>query len=706
MASSFGDVGLAVLHVREPGVSGSRIIPLDRAAILLGRDLACDIVLSPRTVSRRHARITRHEDGAGYDLEDLQSTAGTWLNGRELRGEAATLSHGDHIVIGGCTLEFRDADPIEDSAATIVGEREVSGTDEQRRVDIRAEDKLRALLDITRELAGSHDPERVLDRILAALFRIFPQAERGLVLLREEPDHDPVLRACRYRTGSQPRPIGRFSRTVLEHVIDRGKAVLCTNITEDARFAKSRSAVDVPYRTMMCVPLHDHRGRAIGLLELDTQPERRRFEPDDLDLLVAVAGPVSLAIDNARLLQEAHRAREEALAASRAKDRFLAVLSHELRTPLTPALMAASSLLDRDTDPALRPALDLIQRNIEMEARLIDDLLDLTSIARGRLRLHRCRIDAHEVVKQALSVCQPRIAEADLRVTLELAAAAPGLDADPTRLQQIIWNLIQNSVKFTPRGGTITIRSRNAAAVEAGGASRLIIEVSDTGMGIEPEALDRIFDPFEQGFQGPQFRSRGLGLGLAISRSLAESHGGSLTARSAGPGRGASFTLELPVAESSDLGTWEVSTIAASDSSEATVTMPAAMTVPAPSLRVLLVEDNRDTLRSLALVLRARGHVIVEAETLSIARAALAREPFDLLISDIELPDGSGLDLMRSLPRVADAPPAGIAISGFGSEDDLRMSREAGFSLHLTKPIVAGQLDDAIRRLMSGRRTA
>lgn len=705
----------ALVQVSEPGVASARVVSLERDENLIGREAACDVVLGPPTVSRRHARITRR--GGGYVLEDLGSTGGTWLNGQRLAGSPVVLQEGDRILIGPCELVFRAADPASSMETTILDERDISEAAERQLAEVRAEEKLRALLEIAREQARTHDPTVMLDRILASLLRVFPRAERALVLLRDDSEPAPVLRAYRDRDGTGTRSLRRFSRTVLSHVLDLGKAVLCADISDDLRFAQSLSADDVPYRTMMCVPLRDHHGRHVGLLQLDTPPERGPFTPEDLELLAALAGPISLAVDNARLLEATERARAEAVAAGRAKDRFLAVLSHELRTPLTPALIAASALLEDEPGPDQRSALEIICRNIALEARLIDDLLDLTRITRGQLSLDRRRLDAHEVIRQALEVCRNTIDEAGLFLDLRLDAAEATVDADPTRLQQVVWNLIQNAAKFTPTTGTVTIRTRNAAPADTFVAARLILEVSDTGDGIAPDALTRIFDPFEQGTHGPRFRARGLGLGLAISRSLAEAHGGSLTARSAGEGWGATFTLELPVA-----GRWfpaDADETTPGPTILDTVVVPPAPVPPTvsvsdsegriPALRILLVEDNRDTLRSLAMVLRARGHQIAEAETLAAARSALAVEPVDLLVSDIELPDGSGLDLMREL-ATGSAPGKGIlpgiAMSGFGSEEDHRRSLEAGFTFHLTKPVVAGQLEDAIRQALAARRTA
>ena len=386
----------------------------------------------------------------------------------------------------------------------------------------------------------------------------------------------------------------------------------------------------------------------------------------------------------AEALQEA---KEVAEAANRAKDQFLAILSHELRTPLTPVLLAVSALLDETAGAAeLRPSLEMIRRNIELEARLIDDLLDVARASNGRMSLQLKPVDAHAAIHEALAVCGAEVRGAEIRPTLELTAAAHHVNADPARLQQVLWNLIKNAVKFTPRGGPVALRTRNEEdRLGDPRGVRLIIEVSDSGIGIAPEVLPQIFNAFEQGSATLRRRYGGLGLGLAISRSVIEAHGGRLTAASAGTGRGSTFTLEL-------------ATIARP--TPALAPPPPAPAAPAPprALRLLLVEDNKETLKFLVAIL-GRLHTVRPAADLSSALELAAGEEFDLVLSDIELPDGSGLELMHELRKTRATP--GIAMSGFGSEEDVRSSRSAGFAEHLTKPINYRTLEEAIQRVGS-----
>lgn len=422
------------------------------------------------------------------------------------------------------------------------------------------------------------------------------------------------------------------------------------------------------------------RGRTLGVITFAMAESGRRYSRADLPLVEDLARRAALAVDNARLYREAQQARVEAEAANRAKDRFLAVLSHELRTPLTPVLAEVSAMLD---DPALpesvRSVLEMTRRNVELEARLIDDLLDLNRIIQGKLRLNREVVDAHRLILETLEICRGGIEQAKLRVEVGLEASRRFVKADAARLQQVVWNLVKNAVKFTPKGGSLSVRTRDDQG-------KLIVEVADTGVGIEPEVLQRIFDAFEQGGTEVTRQFGGLGLGLAISRSLAEALGGRLLASSLGKNQGATFTLELPSA--------------APPPKRVNAVPPVALgSLETPSLRILLVEDNHDTLRVMARLLGRKGHRVTTADGVAEALRVADGAEFDLLISDLGLPDGSGLDLIRQLRQSRPFPLPGIALSGYGMDDDLRRSREAGFLEHLIKPVDFARLDQAIRQV-------
>ncbi|HEX8199939.1 MAG TPA: hybrid sensor histidine kinase/response regulator, partial [Isosphaeraceae bacterium] len=419
---------------------------------------------------------------------------------------------------------------------------------------------------------------------------------------------------------------------------------------------KARRILGDPHRESGTVELNQRTDA--GAIRLVNYSFCRRPAPGGAGEILAIGRdqevPLQLVERMARLTVELEEARRAAEAANRAKDRFLAMLGHELRTPLTPVLLAASALLDDRAAPELRGDLEMIRRNVELEARLIDDLLDVSRIERGTLRLELETVDVHGAIRQAVEVCRPEIDAADLEVTLDLSARTHHARADRTRLMQVVWNLVRNAARYTPSGGRLAIRSQSRGKP---GAGPLVVEFQDTGIGIEPEALLRIFEPFERGSAPLGGGYGGLGLGLAISRAVAEAHGGRLTAHSPGRDLGSTFLLELPTVPA--------------PAATPRVASPPPVAVPGspPGLRILLVEDNKDTLRYLALVLRKRGHEVRTAENLDAAHAAVASAPFDLLLSDIELPDGTGLDLMRALGGGRGVP--GIAMSGFGSEDDV-----------------------------------
>jgi signal transduction histidine kinase/ActR/RegA family two-component response regulator len=378
-----------------------------------------------------------------------------------------------------------------------------------------------------------------------------------------------------------------------------------------------------------------------------------------------------------RAHRELRRANEETEHANRAKDQFLAALSHELRTPLTPVLALASSL---ELEPALAPdtrrRIGVVRRNAELEARLIDDLLDLTRVARGKLTLDREPVPLAEAVDHVLEICREDAAAKG--VTLEREGSDGGVSvlADPARLRQILWNLVKNGVKFTPLGGRVVVR------LERPGITRVAVEVTDTGVGIDRAELARIFRPFEQGSS----RAGGLGLGLAIAFALVDAHDGTLTAASAGPGRGSTFRIELPI------GT------PASRTEGVKLPRPVAST---PSTRrILLVEDHADTLDATRHLLTELSCEVLAARTVAEAIRVAATEPIDLVVSDLGLPDGSGVDLMRVLRDRHGL--SGIAVTGYGMDEDVRASSEAGFVEHLVKPITFQRLATAVERFFAG----
>jgi CheY-like chemotaxis protein len=375
--------------------------------------------------------------------------------------------------------------------------------------------------------------------------------------------------------------------------------------------------------------------------------------------------------------------RQELIGANAAKDQFLALLSHELRNPLSPVIAMVSELEASVPDsPGTRQALEVIRRNVELEARLIDDLLDVTRIAKGKLQLTFETVSVNEIVQRAYEICREEATAKELTVEFRLNAESPFVDADPARLQQVFWNLIKNGVKFTPEHGRITIETRNPVPEE------IEVRISDTGIGIEPDKLERIFNAFEQGQLSITRRFGGLGLGLAISKAMVDAHSGKIRAESGGKDRGATFVITLKTVKAPVVTVAPNGDGARRDKPDIT---------EAKRHRVLVVDDHEDTCTGMKMMLQRRGYDITVAHTADQALQKAREQEFDLLISDIGLPDRSGYELMKELTGKG---LRGIALSGFGSEHDISKARAAGFSEHLTKPINFEKLDEAIRGLL------
>ena len=378
--------------------------------------------------------------------------------------------------------------------------------------------------------------------------------------------------------------------------------------------------------------------------------------------------------------------RQELISANAAKDQFLALLSHELRNPLSPVIAMVGELEQIAPDTSeVRRALEVIRRNVELEARLIDDLLDITRIAKGKLQLSFEAVSVHEILKRAYEICREEILAQNLGIEFRLRAESEHVQADPARLQQVFWNLIKNSVKFTPKQGRIIIETFNPSP------DQIEIRTTDTGIGIPPEKIGKIFNAFEQGQSSITRRFGGLGLGLAISKAMVSAHGGSIAVESKGKDRGATVIVTLET-----VATPAKPEVAAKVDSPASSNADARLKERAP--RLLVVDDHHDTCTGMKMLLERRGYRVTLAHTADEAVEKAGQEQFDLLISDIGLPDRSGYELMQELQSRNGL--RGIALSGFGMENDVNRARAAGFSEHLTKPLNFERLEEAIRALL------
>ncbi|NML17354.1 CheR family methyltransferase [Azohydromonas caseinilytica] len=380
-----------------------------------------------------------------------------------------------------------------------------------------------------------------------------------------------------------------------------------------------------------------------------------------------------------QVLQAKQQVGSQLEAATALRSEFLAILSHELKNPLNLILMS-TELLSRSVPALARPpasrAIDTIRRTVHAQSQIIDDLLDLSRINTGKLSLTRTAVQGRTDIESIVEALRPEARARQVEMAVEVEDLV--LHADSVRLQQIVWNLVSNALKFTPPGGRVAVR-----LVRDEACARL--EVSDTGCGIEPSLLERVFDMFVQGDGAPTTRCEGgLGIGLALVKQLAELHGGRVQAQSPGPGRGATFSVWMPLHECS------------LDSEAA---QPASAS-PLSGRCVLLVEDNPDTLESLQMLLELQGARVTPAVSAAVALQEAAENDFDLLVSDIAMPGMDGLQLIAELrrrPRSARWPA--IAVTGFAGEADAQRARAAGFDAHLGKPLSLEALSEAFERI-------
>lgn len=412
-------------------------------------------------------------------------------------------------------------------------------------------------------------------------------------------------------------------------------------------------------------------------------------ELDENGMVVGFVAVLSDLTERKEAEQALKQARDQAVAASGAKDEFLARLSHELRTPLNPVLLLASEAASNpNLPPEVREDFHTIRKNVDLEARLIDDLLDITRIGRGKLSLELRRVNVHDVLHDALASVKADVERKRLRLQLDLEARRSHVLGDAVRLQQIFWNLFNNAVKFTPEGGRVVVSTRTIdESVE--------LSVQDDGIGLSPEELGNVFDAFSQGehsWPNGSHQFGGLGLGLAISRMLVEMHQGEIQAHSEGRNTGATFRVQFPL-QRLTLAPGSPLADAGVKGSLAAVTPSAPTCQP---LTILIVEDHEPTRAALKVLMTRRGHSITTVASIEEARQAAASEVFDLMISDIGLPDGSGYDLMEEL-HAAHGIRA-IALTGYGMEHDISRSTSVGFLAHLTKPVRIQELEAVISK--------
>jgi len=485
--------------------------------------------------------------------------------------------------------------------------------------------------------------------------------------------------------GFAPSPEGRSPEARL---LRPGESAL---LVADARERLSDLAEDERHRallerlglrSMMVVPIVS-RERTLGVMSLLSTTSGRVFARDDLDLAEELGRRAALAVDNARLYRASQDARAGAEKANRAKDEFLATLSHELRTPLTPILGWTVMLRSGTLDPAaVHRGLEVIERNVRAQTQLIGDLLDVSRIITGKLRLEVSPIAVVPVVEAGVEAVRSSAEAKEITLGMELPSEMPTIVGDPDRLQQVVWNLVSNAVKFTPQGGRIDVRLRQDG-------SFLSLSVTDNGKGIEPEFIPHVFERFRQADSTSTRSHGGLGLGLAIVRHLVELHGGTVYAESGGVGEGSTFTVRLPLT---------------------TPLQGPAPPKPEPvdpdvrldGVRVMVVEDEQDVRDFLRMSLVHYGAEVTAFETSADALVAVEAQRPDVLVSDIGMPGEDGYAFIRRVralgpDRGGQVPAA--ALTAYAKGEDGQRVLSAGFQVHLPKPVQPSDLANVVATL-------
>jgi PAS domain S-box-containing protein len=679
---------------------GARTGDHDPAPVVPGEGLAGEALASGRPV--RAVEPPDGPDRAGQGMQRDGGGVAVLLAPIRMGEDVEGLLYVDNPPV----RAFSDRDEailarLADHAAVALGNARLFAGEQAARSQAEARaGRTRLLADVSRVLASSLDYESTLGGVTRLLVPVHADwcvvhlarrdgTVRRVALAHADPAHARLAVETRRRppTGAWLEDVGAMTQS-----IRAGRSVL---LADTAATRLEGFAADPGVHEVLCA-LRPHsalvvpmvaRGRTLGTLTWLRTARGAAYTTEDLGLAEDVAARAAVAIDSARLYRRAERARVEAEAANQAKDEFLAVLSHELRTPLTSMLGWLRLLRSGQLGPdKVAQALEVVERNTRTQAQLINDLLDVSRIITGKLELDLYPVELAPILDEVAQAAR-RAAEAKgVAIELTVNAATGPVLGDPLRLGQILTNLIANAVKFTSAGGRVRVSLARAG-------TEVVIVVADDGIGIEPEVLAHVFDRFRQADSTITRRHGGLGLGLAIARHLAELHGGSVSAESRGLGHGATFTLRLPQPASARPEIAEPSsTPRPADGGHPTLA----------GVRVLLVEDHPDTAELLHAVLGSRGAEVQVASSVAEALVTLAEREYDVLVSDIGMPDGTGYELVRCVherARAAGRPPVpAVAVTAFAGSEDRERALAAGFSEYAAKPIEPATLVDTIAR--------
>lgn len=651
--------------------SGAIVFANPAAAALIGFDSVEELLATPPTEMVAKFELYG-ENGAPMSPADLPGR-------HALRGEAThpSLIRFRVRATGEERWSIVSAAPIFDANGGVTlainifrDVTEIRRADERERFLASAGELLSSSLDYETTLQSI---ARLAVRLIADWCRIDLVAEDGLVRTIAVEHRDPAK--VKWANEVRQRFPETQARTGVFRVIETHKSELYPVITDEML----QSAADPEYLELlrhlglsaaMLVPLMA-QDRALGVITLIASDSERRYTEADLAFAEELARRAATAIDNAQLYrheQEARQreaaARTEAEEANRAKDEFLATLSHELRTPLTSVLGWSRMLTSMDVDgETARTGLEAIARSAEAQARIVDDLLDVSQIIKGKLRLEMKPTKLREVVEQAIAAVRPMAEAKGVAISASLTDVVMIGDAD--RLQQVVWNLLTNAVKFTPAGGAVVITA-------ASDDRTITLTVRDTGAGIAPDLLPHIFERFRQGDSSSTRRFGGLGLGLAIVKALIEAHGGSVSASSGGTGTGATFTIRLPATEA------RAATTGAGSSHERTL----------DGQRILVVDDERESREFVTSLLAAVGADARGAADVESALLLFRQWRPDVVISDLAIPVQDGFSLIRAIRSGSERTdvPA-IALTAYGRPEDRDVALRSGFTSYVRKPI-------------------
>ena len=667
------DFAAVLLDVRMPGIDG-----YETARLIRSRDRSrhTPIIFLTAHETSEAVVMQAYKDGAADHL--VKPLVPTVLRAK-VAGFVELFRLAEQIRLQADALrdaQRRDAERQLTEEELVAEQAARSAAEANAREAKRAKQTLQFLADASDVLFDLIDYQSTLQRVARLAVPFFADwcvvdiiGQDGqlaqVAAAHADPSQEPLLQQLGQPTGVEPSPSWTVAR-----VVETGQSELVPELTAAAEMALGRDPEQVAVirqlvpRSFLCVALRI-RGRTLGAFRFVLSASGRHYGPADLAVAEDLARRMATAIDNARLYEQVRDA-------DRRKDEFLAMLAHELRNPLAPLRNALHILQAPPADPAVvARTVQIMNRQVQHMIRLVDDLLDVARIVRGKIELRKEPVDIAAVFKRAIETAQPLIDAQAHQLTVSLPDEPVWLEADPVRLAQVIANLLNNAAKYTEPGGSISLTAEREG-------SELLVGVRDTGMGIAPELLHDIFELFTQAERSIERSQGGLGIGLTLVRRLVEMHGGSIHAFSEGAGQGSEFIVRLPILQGQP----------EAPEDEPALANETAEAIHAGPFRILVVDDNADAAESVAMIVKLSKHdVQVAHDGQTALEVAKVYRPHIVLL-DIGLPGMNGYEAAKRLrqdPNLANTLL--VAMTGYGRQEDQRRSHEAGFDHHLVKPV-------------------